>query len=121
MTILEVRAYLRPDGRVPFQEWLDQLRDGRARARIVARIDRLQAGQRGDWRPVGEGVFEMRIDHGPGYRVYCAQDGAVLVLLLCGGDKRTQGRDIEVAHGYWQDYQDRTRERTVPRRRPPVQ
>ena len=72
-------------------------RDGRARARIVARIDRLSVGLLGDWRTVGEGVCELRIDYGPGYRVYYARDGELLILLLCGGDKRTQPRDVKIA------------------------
>jgi putative addiction module killer protein len=114
MLTFEVREYRTAGGSAPFARWLDRLRDKQARVRILARIDRIQAGLRGDWRPVGSSVFELRIDYGPGYRVYCGQDGAALVLLLCGGDKRTQQRDIEVAHGYWQDYQDRTRERAVP-------
>ena len=72
------------------------------------RHDRLQAGLRGDWTAVGHGVFELRVDRGPGYRVYCGQDGETLVLLLCGGDKRTQRQDIEAAHECWQDYKNRT-------------
>lgn len=115
MPFIETRRYQTADGRKPFDEWLARLRDGVAGARIAARIERMQAGLRGDWKPVGGGVFELRIDHGPGYRVYCGQDGTALVLLLCGGDKRTQRRDIEVAHGYWQDYQKRTGKRSVPR------
>lgn len=115
MPFIEIRQYQTADGRTPFTDWLDRLRDGLAQARIAARVERMQAGNRGDWKPVGGGVFELRIDHGPGYRVYCGQDGATLVLLLCGGDKRTQQRDIEVAHGYWQDYQGRTGKRSVPR------
>jgi putative addiction module killer protein len=86
---------------------MDGLRDGRARARIIARIDRLSVGLLGDWKTVGEGVCELRIDYGPGYRVYYAQDGELLILLLCGGDKRTQTKDIEKAHGYWKDYKAR--------------
>lgn len=118
MSIIEVRQYQTAAGRNPFAEWLGRLRDRQARARIVARIDRMQAGLRGDWKPVGHGVYELRVDCGPGYRVYCAQDGNTLVLLLCGGDKRTQQRDIEVAHGYWQDFQERTGKRAVSRKRP---
>lgn len=75
----------------------------------------MQAGLRGDWKPVGEGVLDLRIDHGRGCRVYCGQYGATLVLLLIGGDKRAQRRDIEVAHGYWQDYQARAGKRSVSR------
>lgn len=80
-----------------FARWLEGLRDRQARVRIQLRIDRLAIGNPGDVRPVGEGVSELRIDHGPGYRVYFVQRGAVLVVLLAGGDKRTQQRDIDIA------------------------
>jgi len=80
-----------------FARWFAGLRDGRARMRIQARIDRLAIGNAGDVRPVGEGVSEMRIDYGPGYRVYFVRRGAVLVVLLAGGDKGTQDRDIRAA------------------------
>jgi len=80
-----------------FARWLGALRDSTARARIAARIRRLALGNPGDVKPVGEGVSEMRIDFGPGYRVYFVQRGAVLVVLLCGGDKQTQARDIRTA------------------------
>jgi len=80
-----------------FRDWLGSLRDMVARARIARRIDRLRAGNSGDVKPVGSGVSEMRIDHGPGYRVYFVQRGPVVVVLLCGGDKRTQDRDIKHA------------------------
>ena len=94
MPIIEIRQYQTADGRMPFAEWLRALRDRRANQAIAARILRMQAGNRGDWKTVGAGVFELRIDVGPGYRVYCGQDGATLVLLLCAGDKRTQTKDI---------------------------
>ena len=77
-----------------FSKWLMKLRDLRARARIQARIDRLELGNAGDVKPVGEGVSEMRIDYGPGYRVYFMQKGSELIILLAGGDKRSQSRDI---------------------------
>jgi len=80
-----------------FARWLDGLRDLQARARVQARIERLAAGNAGDVAPVGEGVSELRIDYGPGYRVYFKQRGRELILLLAGGDKRTQARDIEKA------------------------
>lgn len=80
-----------------FSKWLMKLRDIRARARIQARIDRLELGNSGDVKPVGEGVSEMRIDYGPGYRVYFMQRGTELIILLAGGDKRSQSRDIENA------------------------
>jgi len=80
-----------------FSNWLRELRDRQARARIQTRIDRLQLGLTGDVRPVGEGVSELRIDYGPGYRVYFVERGRELVILLAGGDKRTQDRDIKTA------------------------
>ena len=80
-----------------FARWLTRLRDDRARTRIQARIDRLEIGNPGDVQPVGGGVSEMRIDYGPGYRVYFLRRGEALVILLAGGDKRTQHQDIAVA------------------------
>ncbi len=80
-----------------FAEWLDGLRDLRARARVQARIERLALGNAGDVQPVGEGVSEMRIHHGPGYRVYFKQRGRELIILLAGGDKATQAKDIKTA------------------------
>jgi len=80
-----------------FAQWLEELADTRAASRISQRIIRLQSGLLGDVRPVGEGVSELRIDYGPGYRVYFVQRGKILIILLCGGDKRTQARDIRKA------------------------
>jgi putative addiction module killer protein len=80
-----------------FVRWLDGLRDVRARARIQVRIERLAAGNPGDVEPVGEGVSELRIDYGPGYRVYFKKHGRDVVVLLAGGDKRTQSADIKIA------------------------
>jgi putative addiction module killer protein len=80
-----------------YARWIAGLSDDRARARIEVRIYRLSLGNPGDIKPVGEGVSEMRIDYGPGYRVYLTQRGKALVILLCGGDKRTQSRDITTA------------------------
>lgn len=91
MRVFEIRQTAR------YARWFASLRDGRARMRIEARIRRLSLGNFGDVRPVGEGVSEMRIDYGPGYRVYFVQRGAALVVLLAGGDKRTQDRDIAIA------------------------
>jgi putative addiction module killer protein len=91
MTVIEIRKT------VSFAQWIDGLCDIRARARIQARIERLAAGHAGDVKPVGEGVSELRIDYGPGYRVYFKKQGLTLVILLAGGDKRTQTRDIRMA------------------------
>ena len=80
-----------------YAKWLDGLRDVRARVRVLVRVERLATGNPGDVRPVGEGVSELRIDYGPGYRVYFKQHDRTIVVLLAGGDKRTQSRDVETA------------------------
>ena len=80
-----------------YTNWLDSLRDVRARARVLVRVERLAAGNPGDVRPVGEGVSELRIDYGPGYRVYFTKQGGMIVVLLAGGDKRTQSQDVKTA------------------------
>ncbi len=80
-----------------FEAWIVSLRDERARARVIARIDRLAGGNPGDVRAIGEGVSEMRIDHGPGYRVHYTKQGGEVVILLAGGDKSSQARDIRTA------------------------
>ncbi|MDP4026128.1 type II toxin-antitoxin system RelE/ParE family toxin [Methylobacterium sp. NEAU 140] len=80
-----------------FAGWVSGLRDARAKARIAARVDRLALGNPGDVKPVGSGVSELRIDYGPGYRVYFVQRGETVIILLCGGDKGSQSRDIERA------------------------
>lgn len=82
-----------------FAKWIDELQDIRARARILVRIERLSAGNPGDVKSVGEGVSEMRIDYGPGYRVYYKQQGRKVVILLAGGDKQSQTKDIKTAVG----------------------
>ena len=86
-----------------FAKWLDSLTDIRARARVLARIDRLIEGNPGDAKPVGEGVREMRIHYGPGYRIYYVMRGSELVILLAGGDKSSQARDIKRAISLAQD------------------
>ena len=91
-------------GREPFTEWLTALRDKQGRKRIESRLLRLEQGNYGDCEPVGEGVFELRMFFGPGYRVYFGEDAENIVVLLCGGDKNTQDRDIEAAKAYWKEY-----------------
>jgi putative addiction module killer protein len=100
----EVESYVCPDGSCPFNEWLASLRDQQARARIRTRINRVRLGNLGDCKSVGGGVWELRIDYGPGYRVYFGMIGSKLVILLCGGDKRSQSNDIKNAIEYWEDY-----------------
>lgn len=107
-TAIEVLEYQAQDGRSPYRDWLSSLRDREARVRVRVRIDRMSLGNFGDWHAVGDGVNELRIDYGPGYRVYFGRKGNTVVLLLCGGDKRTQARDIALAQAYWAEYQQRT-------------
>lgn len=105
--MLDIQHYVTVDSKDLFQAWLDKLRDIKAQARIYARIDRLALGNFGDCKALREGVHELRVDIGPGYRVYYARHGKRIVLLLCAGDKRTQSKDIERAIAYWHDYRER--------------
>lgn len=100
----EIELYTLPDGKIPFSEWLGKL-DKRNQARIVKRITRLEDGNFGDYKTVGDGVFELRFFFGSGYRVYYGLDGETLVLLLTGSDKKTQNKDIKTAKQYWKKYQ----------------
>jgi len=102
-----MRRYRDAQGRERLTGWLKGLKDTRARARIYARIDRLEGGNIGDCEPVGEGVYELRIHYGPGYRVYFCYAGQQIILLLCGGDKGTQKEDIKQAIAYKQDFEKR--------------
>jgi putative addiction module killer protein len=104
---IEVRHYVSRSGRDVFDDWLTRLRDTRAQAKIAARINRLAAGNFGDCKSLGNGLFELRVDWGPGYRLYYAMVGRLCVLLLCGGDKRKQAADIERALEYLRDYKER--------------
>ena len=106
----QVEIYVAPDGKVPFKDWLNALKDLRTRTKIDARIARLQLGNLGDVKSVGEGVQELRIDDGPGYRVYFGQVGTTLILLLCAGDKSTQASDVRRSQTYWADYKLRLKE-----------
>lgn len=105
--MFEIRHYLAPDGKDLIDEWLRKLRDMTAKVAIIRRLNRLEQGQFGDCKPVRDGVFELRIDVGPGYRVYYAQSGKTVMLLLCGGAKRTQNTDIDRACACWRDWQNR--------------
>jgi putative addiction module killer protein len=102
----EIRYYAAPDGQQPFGRWFADL-EAVAGAKISRALARLEQGNFSNVKSVGEGVFEYRIDFGPGYRIYFGQDGPRLVILLTGGTKKRQGRDIEAAHAYWQDYKQR--------------
>lgn len=107
--MFDLFRYQTADGREPFTEWLDGLRDRQAKARILARLERLTAGNFGDCEPCREGVSELRIHWGPGYRVYHTRVGRTVILLLAGGDKRTQDADITRSIGYLQDFKRRQR------------
>ena len=109
MTI-EVRTYIDAQGRRPFATWLDGL-SGAAHARVQTAIARMEAGNLSNVRSVGSGLLEYRIDFGPGYRIYFGRDGDALIILLGGGTKRRQQRDIEAAGVLWQEYRLRRRQR----------
>ncbi|VAW34455.1 hypothetical protein MNBD_CHLOROFLEXI01-5135 [hydrothermal vent metagenome] len=108
-TQIEIVEYLAENGRNPFRKWLEGLRDRQARAKVRVRLNRIRLGNFGDCKSVGSGVNELRIPHGSGYRVYFGRKGNMIVILLNGGDKKTQSRDIALAQRYWNDYLQRTK------------
>jgi len=107
--MVEVVQYETEEGVCPFADWFDGL-DTKAALKVRTAIARMEAGNPGDVKPVGQGVSERRIDFGPGYRVYFGQDGAKFVVLLVGGTKKRQQRDIEQAQAHWADYKRRKKE-----------
>ena len=109
MTEVTVLHYLTAAGSCPFREWIDSIKDKAVRATVAARINRVRAGTLGDWKPVRDGVFELRVDRGPGYRIYFGRDGKTVVILLTGGEKRSQDTDINRAKEYWKNYETRTK------------
>jgi len=109
--VVQVRHYINNAGKDVLDEWLSELTDPRAQAKIAVRINRLAAGNFGDCKSLGRGLYEFRIDWGPGYRIYYAMIGQRCILLLCGGDKRKQAADIDRAVAYFDDYKIRTRKR----------
>ena len=102
-----VNIFVARNGKAPFEQCMQSLRDRQTKARILTHIDRLRLGNFGDCESVGGGVYELRIHVGPGFRVYYGLQGEKIVLLLCGGDKSTQARDIESAQAYWREFQQR--------------
>lgn len=106
--MFEIRHYITGDGINPLEQWLKELRNVQAKIAIIRRLNRLEQGNFGDFKPLRDGVHELRIDTGPGYRVYYARSGKTVMLLLCGGSKRTQSSDIDRACEYWRDWQNRT-------------
>jgi putative addiction module killer protein len=105
--VYEIVRYQREDGTEPYTEWFRRLRDAPARTIIARRLRRVETGNFGDSKPVGEGVSELRIDAEPGYRVYFGMRGTMLVILLCGGDKSSQDSDIAKAKTLWADWKRR--------------
>jgi putative addiction module killer protein len=102
----KVAIYETSDGKIPYQEWFNALRDKRTKALVLNRIDRVGLGNFGNCRSVGLGVYELKIYHGPGIRVYFGLEGSEVVILLCGGDKSTQSKDISTAHKLWMEYKN---------------
>lgn len=105
--MIEVREYIAPNGTALFSEWLKDLRDQQTRARILTRLNRIRLGNFGNCKLLGDSLFELRMTFGPGYRVYYGREGERMILILCGGDKSTQDKDIERAKAAWTDYRSR--------------
>jgi putative addiction module killer protein len=104
VTPKELLMYEKDDGTVPFSDWMDDQEDLPIYDIVMKRLDRVELGNLGDHKPVGEGVTELIIDFGPGYRVYIGEDGKDFVILLIGGDKKSQQADIKAAKTYWKNY-----------------
>ncbi len=106
-----LKIYQYPDGKEPFTEWLESLKDRKTRSRIYTRLDRLETGSPGDYRHLGEGLFELRLHFGPGYRIYYGEDGLVIIILLIGGDKSSQSKDIKKAISLWRKFKEAKNEK----------
>jgi len=104
---IELLEYVTEEGGNPFHVWLNSLKDRVVRARIRVRLNRVRLGNFGDCKSVGKGVNELRVDYGPGYRVYYGKSETAVVVLLCGGSKKFQTKDIQLAQAYWADFQRR--------------
>ena len=107
-----INEYTDGKGYSPYAHWLSSLRDARAKAMVIMQVDKMELGLFGDSEPIGDGLSELRIHHGPGYRVYYGKEGQQVYLLLCGGDKSTQSKDIKKAKGYWKDHKRRNKDGT---------
>lgn len=105
-----LRNYKTPSGKIPFLDWLNAIKDPVVRHRIRRRLDRVELGNFGDYKILDEDVCELRLDFGPGFRIYFAEEGDVIVILLCGGDKSTQEKDIKTAKKYWKELLERSHE-----------
>lgn len=107
----KIELYVDPSGKSPFKKWIGRLKDRRGIERIESRVERVCAGNLGDYRYVGEGVFELRIDYGPGYRLYFSQKTSGVIIILYGGDKSTQEKDIKKAQTYWTEEKEQENEK----------
>lgn len=105
-----LRNYVTPSGEIPFLKWLNNIKDPVTRFRIRRRFDRVEQGNYGDCEPVGEGVSELRLFFGSGYRIYIAEWSDEIIILLCAGDKKSQKKDIKLAKAYWQELKERSDE-----------
>lgn len=102
-----INEYTDENGKSPYADWLGGLRDARAKAKVIMQVDKMELGLFGDSQPIGDGLSELRIHYGPGYRIYYGKEGRQVYLLLCGGDKSTQPKDIQQAKACWQDHKRR--------------
>ncbi len=99
-----LKTYRKQNGESPFEKWMEGLGDVVGHAKISIRIERVRLGNLGDYRVLGRGLVELKVNYGPGYRVYIGQHGHEMIVLLCGGDKSSQRKDIKMAYKYWNDY-----------------
>lgn len=104
---VNIFIYQTKNGQKPYSEWLESLKDKKTKGIIRTRLNRVRLGNFGDCEPVGEGVFEFKIDYGPGFRIYFGKEEKEIVILLCGGIKKSQNQDIEKAKEFWADYRSR--------------
>jgi putative addiction module killer protein len=105
----QVKYYRKSNGVIPFLNWFDSLKDDTVKSKIRTRLDRVKLGNLGDYRSVAGGVFELRFDMGPGYRIYFSREGNALVILYCGGDKSSQSKNVVLAQEFLTDYRRRAR------------
>lgn len=103
----QIRFYQTKSGKVPYKDWFDSVTDSKIRHRIRARLDRVELGNLGDYKVLSDGVSELRFAFGSGYRIYFTEQNGYVIILLCGGDKGSQKKDIDMAKQYWSDLQER--------------
>jgi len=101
-----IRKYKRANGRIPYDEWFNSLRDTGVKARLLKRLDKVQLGNLGDWKYISDGVFELRENFNKGFRIYYGMEKRRMIILLCGGSKSTQVRDVRKAKQYWREFRE---------------